>query len=56
MSFSILLFATAQRKHLDKIRFRYNGLHYCISLIKCILDTIGEISPLDISVLLNEMR
>ena len=56
MSFSVLLFATAQRKYLDKIRFRYNDPHYCISLIKCILDTIWEISPLDISILLNEMR
>lgn len=39
-----------------KLGFRYNGHHYRISLIKCIPGTMGEISPLDISILLNEMR
>lgn len=39
-----------------QLGFRYVGLHYCISLIKGTVNSIREILPLDVSILLNEMR
>lgn len=38
-----------------QLGFRCAGLHYCIGLIKCIVDSIREILHLDISILLNEI-